>query len=62
MERMEEIKKGDIEFFEFIVEGKERKQALLVLDIALKCADKVPEARPPIEQTLRRLGDVLLIK
>jgi hypothetical protein len=32
------------------------------LDIALKCADKVPEARPPIEQTLRRLGDVLLIK
>ncbi|KAL9349856.1 hypothetical protein Peur_057111 [Populus x canadensis] len=62
MERMEEIKKGDIEFFEFIVEGKEREQALLVLDIALKCADKVPEARPPIEQTLSRLGDVLLIK
>ncbi|KAG6781165.1 hypothetical protein POTOM_014054 [Populus tomentosa] len=46
----------------YTVEGKERKQALLVLDIALQCADKVPEARPPIEQTLRRLGDVLLIK
>ncbi|KAG6782874.1 hypothetical protein POTOM_012299 [Populus tomentosa] len=40
----------------------ERKQALLVLDIALQCAYKVPEARPPIEQTLSRLGDVLLIK
>ncbi|CAK7335701.1 unnamed protein product [Dovyalis caffra] len=60
MERKEEIKKDPIDFFEFFVEGKEREQALLVLDIAFECAAKVPEARPPIEQILRRLGDVLI--
>ncbi|KAJ4823150.1 hypothetical protein Tsubulata_016385 [Turnera subulata] len=54
------IKEGNIEFFEFPVEGHERKQALQVLDIALACTSKVPVARPSIEKILRALGDVII--
>ncbi|PIA49066.1 hypothetical protein AQUCO_01300126v1 [Aquilegia coerulea] len=60
LERKEEIKEGVAPFFEFIVEGKARKQALLVLDIALSCATRSPEARPSIDQILPSLHDVLI--
>ena len=50
---------GEIEFFEFSMkEAKEKKQAWQVLDIALACTNKQPEARPTIEQILLYLGDV----
>ncbi|EXB66079.1 putative inactive receptor kinase [Morus notabilis] len=39
-------------------EEKEKKQAWQVLDIALACTNKQPEARPTIEQIRLHLGDV----
>ncbi|KAF5192195.1 Leucine-rich repeat receptor-like protein kinase pxc1 [Thalictrum thalictroides] len=59
-DRKEEIKEGVAPFFEFLVEGKARKQALLVLDIALSCTNRSPEARPSIDQILVNLDDVLI--
>lgn len=59
LENKEDIKEGKIEFFEFTVEGKERKRAMQVLDIALACTNRLPEARPSIEQVLLFLGDVI---
>ncbi|KAK8692851.1 hypothetical protein V6N13_070456 [Hibiscus sabdariffa] len=45
--------------FEFDAHGTDRKQALMVLDIALSCTDLLPEARPPISQILLFLNRVL---
>ncbi|XP_059638943.1 probable inactive receptor kinase At2g26730 [Cornus florida] len=58
-QKKEEIKNGDIEFFEFSVEGKARKQAMQVLDIALACTNMSPDPRPSMEKVLLYLGDVL---
>ncbi|OMO79725.1 hypothetical protein CCACVL1_13465 [Corchorus capsularis] len=58
-ESKESIKQGKISFFEFDVEGKERKQALKVLEIALYCTNRLPEARPSIDQILLNLDDIL---
>ncbi|KAF8412132.1 hypothetical protein HHK36_000088 [Tetracentron sinense] len=59
LERKEGIKEGVIEFFEFFVKERERKQALQVLDIALACTNRSPEARPSIDQILLFLEDIL---
>ncbi|KAL5727066.1 non-specific serine/threonine protein kinase [Ranunculus cassubicifolius] len=59
IEKKEAIVEGVSEFFEFVVRGQERKQAVQVLDIALACANKSPEARPSMEQILLYLDDVL---
>ncbi|XP_074341544.1 putative inactive receptor kinase At2g26730 [Apium graveolens] len=59
IEKKEEIKNGECQFFEFSTEGKARKQALKVLDIALACTNHSPEARPSMEQILLYLGDVI---
>ncbi|XVF53053.1 hypothetical protein PTKIN_Ptkin05aG0068700 [Pterospermum kingtungense] len=53
------IRQGKSVFFEFDVQGKERKQALKVLDMALDCTNSLPEARPSIQQILLDLSDVL---
>lgn len=54
----EEIKEGAVECcFEFAVEGRERRQASQVLDVALACTNPLPEARPSIQQILLFLGD-----
>ncbi|XP_022733403.1 probable inactive receptor kinase At5g58300 [Durio zibethinus] len=55
----ESVKLGNNAFFEFHVQGKERNQALKVLDIALACTNRSPEARPSIEQILLNLSDIL---
>lgn len=55
----EKIIEGEVEFFEFsLKEGKEWKQATQVLDIALACTSRPPEAWPSIEQILLHLEDV----
>ncbi|KAF9614915.1 hypothetical protein IFM89_021345, partial [Coptis chinensis] len=59
IERKEDIKEGVVEFFEFFVRGKERKQAVQVLDIALACTNRSPEARPSIDQILLYLENVM---
>ncbi|XP_065859027.1 probable inactive receptor kinase At2g26730 [Euphorbia lathyris] len=59
IERKDKIRKGEIEFFEFPLEGKERQQALKVLDVALVCRNKVVEDRPCIEGILKCFGDVI---
>lgn len=46
------VKQGDIPFSEFHMKGKERKQALKVLEIALACTSSLPETRPSIHQIL----------
>ncbi|KAK9143977.1 hypothetical protein Syun_013377 [Stephania yunnanensis] len=56
--RKDEISEGVLGFFEFIVEGRERKQALRVLDLALACTNKFTEARPSMEHVLLLLGDL----
>ncbi|KAL3508267.1 hypothetical protein ACH5RR_027668 [Cinchona calisaya] len=43
--------------FEFSVQGKERKQALHILEIALACTNKSSEARPTIKEILKSLGN-----
>ncbi|KAK3016048.1 hypothetical protein RJ639_007535 [Escallonia herrerae] len=58
VENEELIKNGDREFFEFVVEGKEKRQALMVLEVALACTDKFPDTRPSIEQISSYLRDV----
>ncbi|KAK4844868.1 hypothetical protein QYF36_025332 [Acer negundo] len=52
LENKAEIREGQLEFFEFAVEGKERKRALHILDIALTCTNRSAECRPPIDQIL----------
>ncbi|XP_071940056.1 probable L-type lectin-domain containing receptor kinase S.5 [Coffea arabica] len=47
--------------FEFCVQGKERKQALRVLEIGLACTNKSPEARPTIQEILLCLGGEVLM-
>lgn len=59
IEKKEEIKSGKCQFFEFSTEGKARKQALKVLDIALACTNFSPDARPSMEQILLYLGDII---
>lgn len=59
IEKREEIKKGKCQFFEFSTEGKARKQALKVLDIALACTNYLADARPSMEQILLYLGDII---
>ncbi|KAL0312476.1 UNVERIFIED_CONTAM: Pollen receptor-like kinase [Sesamum radiatum] len=46
-----------VDLFEFCVEGKEKKQAFKILDIALGCTNSLPDARPTIEQILCCLGE-----
>ncbi|KAL0393662.1 UNVERIFIED_CONTAM: putative receptor-like protein kinase [Sesamum latifolium] len=46
-----------VDLFEFCVEGKEKKQAFKILDIALSCTNSLPDARPTIEQILCCLGE-----
>ncbi|KAK9143965.1 hypothetical protein Syun_013365 [Stephania yunnanensis] len=58
VKRQDEISEGVLGFFEFIVEGRERKQALRVLDLALACSNKFTEARPSMEHVLLLLGDL----
>ncbi|XP_022754158.1 probable inactive receptor kinase At5g16590 [Durio zibethinus] len=58
LDTMESIKQGTSIFFEFHVQGKERKQALKVLDIVLACTNRLLEARPSIEQILLNLSDI----
>lgn len=60
IDKKEYIKDGSLQFFELFMEGKDRKQALLVLDIALTCTNKLPEARPSIEQILLFIEDVII--
>ncbi|XP_019070738.1 probable inactive receptor kinase At5g58300 [Solanum lycopersicum] len=59
MMKLEEMGNGEFEFF---VQGKERKQVLNVLNIALKCINNDLEARPTMEQIVIYLGDVLRVK
>ncbi|XXG89943.1 hypothetical protein AAC387_Pa12g1824 [Persea americana] len=58
--RLNDIKEGRVSFFEFHVEGRDKMQALLVLEIALACTNRSPEARPPINQVLENLRRVRL--
>ncbi|XP_062076040.1 probable inactive receptor kinase At3g08680 [Humulus lupulus] len=61
LEIKEKIVLGEIEFFEFpLEEGKEWTQASQVLDIALACTNRSPEARPLIQQILLHLEDGLV--
>lgn len=55
----EMIRQGKIMLFEFDAAGIDRKQALMVLDIALSCTNMSPEDRPAIGQILMNLSDVL---
>ncbi|KAL4339175.1 hypothetical protein GQ457_08G032470 [Hibiscus cannabinus] len=55
----EMIKEGESTFFEFPVRGKERRQALKVLEIALASTTSFPETRPSMEQIMLDLGDIL---
>ncbi|KAK6935509.1 Protein kinase domain [Dillenia turbinata] len=59
VEKRSEIREGVLPFFEFPVEGKERKWALEVLDIGLACTNMLAEPRPNIEKILLALNDVL---
>lgn len=59
IEKKAEIEEGKDEFFEFIVRGRERKQAMEVLDIALACTNTSPEARPSMENILLYLDNIL---
>ncbi|XWS38246.1 hypothetical protein CRYUN_Cryun19dG0114400 [Craigia yunnanensis] len=59
LDTKESIKQGKSTFFEFHVQGKERKQALKALDTALACTNRLPEARPSIQQILLNLSDIL---
>ncbi|XWS61631.1 hypothetical protein CRYUN_Cryun07bG0143000 [Craigia yunnanensis] len=59
LDTKESIKQGKSTFFEFHVQGKERKQALKVLDIALACTNRLPDGRPTIEQILMNLSGIL---
>ncbi|KAK1284866.1 Inactive leucine-rich repeat receptor-like serine/threonine-protein kinase [Acorus calamus] len=59
LERKEQIKEGRIYFFEYFVEGRAKKQAVEVLDIALACTNREPEARPTAEQIVAQLEDVV---
>ncbi|WCJ26487.1 receptor-like kinase 1 [Euphorbia peplus] len=59
IERKERIRKGEIDFFEIPLEGKERQQALKVLDVALVCRNKIPEDRPSIESILKCFIEVI---
>ncbi|OWM72168.1 probable inactive receptor kinase At3g08680 [Punica granatum] len=53
------IRDGSIEFFEFLVEGKEKKHAVQLLEIGLACINQLDEERPSIEQILLSLGSVV---
>ncbi|GMI95545.1 hypothetical protein like AT1G68400 [Hibiscus trionum] len=55
----EKIKEGESTFFEFPVRGKERKQALKVLAIALASTNSFSETRPSIQQIMLDLSDIL---
>ncbi|XVE58049.1 hypothetical protein DITRI_Ditri04bG0139100 [Diplodiscus trichospermus] len=55
----ESIKQGKTTFFEFHVQGKDRRQAVNVLEIALACTNSLPEGRPSIEQIMLNLSDIL---
>ncbi|CAL5442675.1 unnamed protein product [Camellia sinensis] len=59
VEKIEDIKNGVCEFFEFSVEGKEKNQASQVLDIALACTDSSSDARPSMEKILSNLGNII---
>lgn len=59
IEKKEDIRNGSCDFFEFSIEGKEKRQALKVLDIALACTNNSPDARPSMEQILLYLGDII---
>lgn len=56
-EKKEEIRNGTCDFFEFAMKGKEKSQALKVLDIALACTNNSPDARPSINQILPYLEE-----
>nr|XP_016497483.1 PREDICTED: probable inactive receptor kinase At5g58300 [Nicotiana tabacum] len=57
--KKEEMKNGE---FEFLVQGKERKQAFNVLNIALSCINSDQEARPTMKEIVIYLGDVLRVR
>ncbi|CAN4077596.1 unnamed protein product [Withania somnifera] len=59
MMKKEEMGNGE---FEFLVQGKERKQFSNVLNIALKCIDNDPETRPTMKQIVIYLGDILRMR
>ncbi|CDP13600.1 unnamed protein product [Coffea canephora] len=52
-----DLLQGPNKDFEFCVQGKERGQALQVLEIGLACTNKSPGARPTIQEILLCLGD-----
>ncbi|XP_047320498.1 probable inactive receptor kinase At5g58300 [Impatiens glandulifera] len=54
-ERKEKIEKGEWDFFEFVVEGKERRKALRVLDVALSCTISSHQTRPTIQEIIIKL-------
>lgn len=56
LQKKEEIQDGSFEFFEFAVEGKEREQAVQLLEIGLACTNRSDEGRPSIEQVLLSLS------
>ncbi|KAG9448327.1 hypothetical protein H6P81_014455 [Aristolochia fimbriata] len=58
-QRIEEIKEGRLKFFEFDHVGWERKQAVVVLEVALASARRSPDKRPSIDQTLSKLQKLL---
>ncbi|XP_077211701.1 putative inactive receptor kinase At5g58300 [Tasmannia lanceolata] len=61
LERKEEIRKGVFEFFEFHVEGRSRREAFLVMEIALACTES-PEGRPSADQMVVALREIVSIR
>ncbi|CAM8953991.1 unnamed protein product [Rhodiola kirilowii] len=49
----EKIKNQKVEFFEHALNQKERKQAMVALDMALACVDELAETRPSMNSILK---------
>ncbi|CAM8957058.1 unnamed protein product [Rhodiola kirilowii] len=49
----EKIKNHKVEFFEHALNQKERKQAMVALDMALACVDELAETRPSMNSILK---------
>lgn len=57
--KKEAIRDGSLGFFDFVVDEKERVQALQVLEIGLACMNDVAEERPSIEQVVLNLDRIM---
>ncbi|KAL3742911.1 hypothetical protein ACJRO7_018248 [Eucalyptus globulus] len=56
LRKKEEIVEGRMDFFDFGADGRERSQAMQVLEMALECTNEVAKERPPMEQILKTLA------